>query len=96
MKKITVLLIITAILFPGLTSCLSAQDVKKEGFQSDTPAQLSGQGLMGYISSSAPQPSSGYGAGIGGKPGGEDQCGLGALEACQALFQQQGSAGFAE
>ncbi len=65
MNKITIPFIITAILFPGLISCLSAQDGQKERFLSEAPVQLHGSGLMGYISSKAPQPSSGYGAGIG-------------------------------
>ena len=52
-------------MFMGLNSCISEQDLKKELFQSDAPVQLNGSGLMGYISSKAPQPSSGYGSGIG-------------------------------
>jgi len=65
MKKNTRLLILAVILFPGLTSCTSAQDIQNEQFHSGAPVQLHGSGLMGYISSSAPQPESGYGAGIG-------------------------------
>ena len=33
--------------------------------ETDTTDQLQGSGLMGYITSKAPQPTSGYGAGIG-------------------------------
>ncbi len=44
---------LNAILLCCLSGCVNAQD------------QYHGSGLMGYISSSAPQPSSGYGAGIG-------------------------------
>ncbi|MCP4313162.1 MAG: hypothetical protein GY790_18030 [Bacteroidetes bacterium] len=65
MKKNIILLIITAMLFPVMISSISAQDAQEEVYQSEVPDQLHGSGLMGYISSSAPQPSSGYGAGIG-------------------------------
>jgi len=39
--------------------------VKQQLIESDSKDQLQGSGLMGYITSRAPQPATGYGAGIG-------------------------------
>jgi len=39
--------------------------VKQQLIESDSKDQLQGSGLMGYITSKAPQPATGYGAGIG-------------------------------
>ncbi len=41
------------------------KSANQQHYYSDTTNQLQGSGVMGYITSKAPQPSSGYGAGMG-------------------------------
>jgi hypothetical protein len=73
MKKVCCFLGLSAILVAGFSTRMSAQAKVKDTAsasskrvgKSDSKDQLQGSGLMGYITSSAPQPASGYGAGIG-------------------------------
>ena len=78
MKKGSCFLGLLGILILGLSTRLCAQAKVKnpaisypnilanQNYQeADSTGQLQGSGLMGYITSKAPQPASGYGAGIG-------------------------------
>ena len=61
MKKNVCIIMFASILYSGFTDSILAQN-KTETAVSE---QLSDNGLMGYISSDAPQPAAGFGAGIG-------------------------------
>ena len=78
MKKLSCFIGVTAMLIVGLSAKIVAQpneentvtashkvSVIHKHIQTDTTDQLQGSGLMGYITSKAPQPASGYGAGVG-------------------------------
>ena len=78
MKKISCFIGLPAMLILGLSEKITAQpkvenhaiaspkvSVVHKPIETDTTDQLQGSGLMGYITSKAPQPASGFGAGIG-------------------------------
>jgi hypothetical protein len=63
-KKNVCVIIVSSILYFGFTAAIFAQN-KTPAVVSVSQDQLGDNGLMGYISSKAPQPAAGFGAGIG-------------------------------
>jgi hypothetical protein len=64
MKKNIYIIMVSSILYFGFTAAILAQN-KTDAAVSGSVDQLGDNGLMGYISSDAPQPEAGFGAGIG-------------------------------
>ena len=65
MKRIELFFLALALVILSFSASVIAQERSDKGLKQDAESQLPGNGLMGYISAKAPQPSEGYGAGIG-------------------------------